>query len=96
MSHEDTAAERLQNYRERADRLLKLAGTRAVEEAARTLALYVGYYQRRHGPIPVNAMLTLSGTPTVDQIADFSEGVRCLAAVFALTNSLHADDESET
>ena len=78
------------DYRECADRLFAAAGTRAVEEAARVLALYVGYYQRRHGVISISDLETLSrGSPTIEHAADLAEGMRCLAAALTLANTMN-------
>jgi hypothetical protein len=83
----DQTLERLLDYREGADRLFATADPRAVEEAARVLALYVGYYQRRHGLISIGDLATLSSeSPTAEQVADIAEGMRCLVAALALAN----------
>jgi hypothetical protein len=85
----DKALARLLDYRECADRLFAVANPSAIEDAARTLALYVGYYQRRHGPISISALTTLSSeTASPEQFADFAEGMRCLAAALTLANTL--------
>ena len=86
------------DYRECADRLFTVAGTRAVEDAARVLALYVGYYQRRHGLISITALATLSSeSPTAEQVADLAEGMRCLAAALTVASTIHneADGKSD-
>jgi hypothetical protein len=88
----DKVLERLLDYRECADRLFGLANPRAIEAAARTLALYVGYYQRRHGPISISALATLSSeTASPEQVADLAEGMRCLAAALTLANTLQLE-----
>jgi hypothetical protein len=88
----EKALERLVDYRECADRLFAIANPRAIEDAARTLALYVGYYQRRHGPISIGALATLSSeTASPEQVADLAEGMRCLAAALTLANTLRVE-----
>src|ERR1700687_1274246 len=83
--------ERMTDYRECADLLLAVADHRAVADAARTLALYVGHYQRRHGPISLSALLSLSSHETAEQVADLSEGMRCLAAALTLARAVRSD-----
>jgi hypothetical protein len=57
----------------------------AIAETARLLALYVGHYQRRYGPIDIAALATLrTGTLTDEQAADLAEAMRCLAAALTL------------
>jgi hypothetical protein len=87
---QDKTLEHLQDYRECADRLFAVAKSGAVEQAARVLALYVGYYQRRHGVISISDLETLSrGSPTIEHAADLAEGMRCLAAALTLANTMH-------
>jgi hypothetical protein len=89
--NKDQTLDRLLDYRECADRLFAATSTRAVEQAARVLALYVGYYQRRHGVISISELATLSSeSPTAEQAADIAEGMRCLAAALTLANTVHS------
>jgi hypothetical protein len=83
--------ERMTDYRERTDQLLAMADIRVVADVARTLASYVGHYQRRHGPISLSALLALSDSdPTAEQVEDLSEGMRCLAAALTLASALRS------
>ena len=90
---QERGLQRLVDYRECADRLLAVADPRAIQDAARTLALYVGYYQRRHGPISISALATLSSESAAnpEQVADLAEGMRCLAAALTLANTLRPE-----
>jgi Ribonuclease G/E len=51
---------------------------------------YVGYYQRRHGLIPISELAPLIEAPTHEQVADFAEGMRCLAAALTWANAVRS------
>jgi hypothetical protein len=53
--------------------------------------LYVGHYQRRHGTISLGALLSLSSHETAEEVADLSEGMRCLAAALTLASAVRSD-----
>jgi hypothetical protein len=79
----------LDAYQKAADRLLDSCDKRTVADAARLLALYVGHYQRRHGPIGIEALADLtSALPTSDHREDRAEGMRALAAALTLSAGL--------
>jgi hypothetical protein len=79
----------LEAYQQAADRLLDSCDKRTVAEAARLLALYVGHYQRRHGPIGIEALADLTGDlPDGDHRDDRAEGMRALAAALTLSAGL--------
>jgi len=92
--------ETLSHYERTANALLAASGKHAVEHAARVLALYVGHYQRRHGPIDTAALAAPdNGMPTPEQIADRVEAMRVLAAalvIAAAANDAGADDAPRT
>jgi hypothetical protein len=90
--------ETLKAYEQVADRLLETCEKQTVAEAARVLGLYVGYYQRRHGPIGIEALADLTAdSPSANQREDRAEGMRALAAALTLSAGLAqaATDESE-
>lgn len=73
------------------------AGKAEPEEAARVLAMHVGYYQRRYGKVPMDETLAAlhADNPTPDQLIDASEGMQCLIGILALVTGL-ADDAAGT
>ena len=81
--------ETLTAYEHVADRLLDTCDKPTVAAAARVLALYVGYYQRRHGPIGIEALADLTSELTTgDHRDDRAEGMRALAAALTLCAGL--------
>ena len=87
--------ETLNEYEQLANQLLVLADPRAIAHAARILALYVGHYQLRYGPIASDALDSINSTsPTAQQVADRVEAMRILAAAIAVAAlSLPAADD---
>jgi hypothetical protein len=86
------ALETLNEYEHAADRLLAVSDKSAVARAARVLALYVGYYQLRYGPIGTAALATRDDTlPTAEQIADRVEAMRVLAAALTVAGVTLSD-----
>ena len=83
----------LKDYHEIAKRLMAAADKGQLEEALRVLAIHVGYYQRRHGLVPMDETLAAlhADKPTDDQLTDAVEGTRCLIAILALATGV-ADD----
>lgn len=88
--------EQMTDYRECAERLLTAADPRALADAARTLAMYVGHYQRRHGVLSFDALLSLSSHETAEQVADISEGMRWLAAVLTVASAVRIDLDAKS
>jgi hypothetical protein len=90
--------ETLKAYEQVADRLLDTCDKRTLADTARVLALYVGYYQRRHGPVAIEALADLTSESTSgDRREDRAEGMRALAAALTLSAGLAqaaAADES--
>ena len=79
------AFEVLNEYERAANELLAVCDKQAVVRAARVLALCVGQYQLRYGPIdsaPVGDMN--SPSPTEQQTADRIEALRVLSASLTL------------
>jgi hypothetical protein len=75
----------LGEYERLANDLLFVTDNRAIIAAARILALYVGHYQHRYGPIRRDRMDSInSKSPTVDQIQERIEAMRVLGAALAL------------
>ena len=93
------ALERLNEYERLANELLAASDKPAVERAARVLALYVGHYQMRYGPIKTATLAIIdSASPSGPQIADRAEAMRVLAAALtlaAVTASDPDDDRAE-
>ena len=88
--------ETLNEYEQVANRLLAVSDKRAVERAARVLALYVGHYQLRHGPISTAALAAIdTASPTHAQIADRAEAMRVLAAALTIAGVADSDVEDE-
>ncbi|MGZ8230880.1 MAG: hypothetical protein ACXWUS_14680 [Burkholderiales bacterium] len=90
------ALETLNEYERLANELLASSDKPAVERAARVLALYVGHYQMRYGPIKTAALAIIdSASPSGPQIADRAEAMRVLAAALtvAAVTASDADDE---
>lgn len=84
----------LYQYQQTADELLARADKAVVERVARILALYVGYYQLRHGPIPPTALPTpdeIVSSP--EQLADRVEAMRVLAAALAIASAAALDTD---
>ena len=73
--------ETLEEYDRLANELLLASDKATVEQTARLLALYVGYYQRRYG-------LVDSQRSAEEQLADSAEGMRVLAAALTLGRGL--------
>lgn len=80
----------LKDYHELSKQLLAVADKATVEEAARVLAVHVGYYQRRYGTVPMEETLAAlhSDNPTGDQLDDLAAGMKCLVAVLALATGV--------
>lgn len=89
--------ETLNEYEQAANRLLAVSDKPKVERAARVLALYVGHYQLRHGPIGTAALSVIdTASPTHAQIADRAEAMRVLAAALTIAGVADSDVEDET
>jgi hypothetical protein len=77
--------ETLHEYERVANQLLAASERDAVKRAVRVLALYVGHYQLRYGPIDTAYLAALNSTsPSAEQIADRVEAMRVLAAALAV------------
>lgn len=75
----------LGEYERLANDLLFATDNKAISAAARILALYVGHYQLRYGPIRRDRLDSInSKSPTARQIAERIEAMRVLAAALAL------------
>lgn len=81
---------KLKDYHELAKQLMAVADKRTIEEAARVLAVHVGYYERRYGKIAMEETLAAlhSEQPTSEQLADLSAGMQCLVAVLVLATGV--------
>lgn len=80
--------ETLNQYERTANELLAASDKHAVEQAARLLALYVGHYQLRYGPIPPSAFATGRALSIPEQIADRAEAMRVLAAALCISGAV--------
>ena len=77
--------ELLSEYERLANDLLFVTDNKAIAAAARILALYVGHYQLRYGPIRRDRLDSInSKSPTARQIAERIEAMRVLGAALAL------------
>ena len=75
----------LSEYERLANDLLFVTDNKAIVAAARILALYVGHYQLRYGPIRRDRLASIHSTsPTARQISERIEAMRVLAAALAL------------
>src|SRR5687768_5060629 len=75
----------LSEYERLANDLLFVTDNSAIIAAARILALYVGHYQLRYGPIRRDRLDSInSKSPTAKQIAERIEAMRVLSAALAL------------
>jgi hypothetical protein len=84
--------ETLCQYQQTADELLAAADKAVVERVARMLALYVGYYQLRHGPIPPTALAPADEVvSSAEQLADRVEAMRVLAAALTIASAAALD-----
>jgi hypothetical protein len=91
MVHETAKA-----YEQVADGLLAMCDKQVIAQAARVLGLYVGYYQRRYGPIGTDAFTARSGdSASPEQAADFAEGMRALAAALTLSAGVAQQQDDE-
>jgi len=92
---DDKSVDQVRDYHELTKRLMAVADKQALEETLRVLAVHVGYYQRRHGQVPMEETLAVlhSDNPTAEQLADLAEGLRCLTAVLMLATGV-VDTES--
>src|SRR5689334_15197730 len=80
--------ETLNQYERTANELLASSDKHAIAQAARLLALYVGYYQLRYGPVPPSALPTGNSVSTPEEIADRAEAMRVLAAALCITGTI--------
>jgi hypothetical protein len=86
----------LADYQALAEQLTASADKTAIAETARLLAVYVGYYQRRYGPIEPKRLATLqTESATEEQAADLAEAMRCLAAALTITR-IQSDPDVQT
>lgn len=84
--------ERLEQCEQAADQLLAASEKPVVERAARVLALYVGYYQLRHGTVPPTALAPENETSaSAEQLADRIEAMRVLAAALTVARAVASD-----
>src|SRR5688572_27379396 len=75
----------LNEYERLANDLLFVTDNSAIIAAARILALYVGHYQLRYGPIRRDRLDSInSKSPTAQQIAERMEAMRVLSAALTL------------
>jgi hypothetical protein len=90
------ALDTLNEYEQLANQLLAVSDKKAIERVARALALYVGHYQVRYGPIGIAALTAINNTiSTEEQIADRAEALRVLAAALTVAG-IAAGDPAET
>jgi len=82
----------LDQYEQAATQLLASSDKAVIARAARVLAVYVGYYQLRHGPIPP-AELATDGEPlrSEEQLAERMEASRILAAALTVASAAAID-----
>ena len=77
--------ETLNEYERLATELLAASDKSTVERAARVLALHVGHYQLRHGPISTAVLAAIDTvSPTANQLGDRIEAMRVLAAALTV------------
>ena len=75
----------LGEYERVANELLAVTDSEAIIAAVRMLALYVGHYQLRYGPIRHEGSNNIdSPSPTEQQIAERMEAMRVLSAALTL------------
>lgn len=75
----------LSEYERLANNLLFVTDSTAIAAAARILALYVGHYQLRYGPLSSDQLVSInSKSPTAEQIAERIEAMRALGAALAV------------
>ena len=75
----------LGEYQRVANELIAITDSKAIVAAVRMLALYVGHYQLRYGPIRHEGSDEIdSPSPTEQQIAERIEAMRVLSAALTL------------